>query len=56
MALRCLSDHNASHENWFQGCKIDLTIHQKLCNGYSFSLGFPRFATLLLILMNMQIR
>ena len=36
------SDHTGRHENWFQGCKIDLITHPKPCNGYSFPLVFPR--------------
>ena len=40
-------DHTGSHENWFQGCKIDLKTHRKPCNGYTFSLVFPLFSTFL---------
>ena len=38
------SDHTGSHENWFEGCKIDLITHPKPCNGYSFSLVFLDFS------------
>ena len=27
------SDNTGSHENWSQGCKIDLITHTKPCNG-----------------------
>ena len=37
------TDHTGSHENWFQGCKIDLIIHPKPCNGYSVSSTFDIF-------------
>ena len=33
-------DHTGSHENFVQGCKIDLIIHLKPCNGYSVSSTF----------------
>ena len=50
------SDQTGSHENWFQGYKIDLITHPKPCNGYSLSLVLTRFSTLLSIFMNMQMR
>ena len=48
------SDYTGSHEDWSQGCKIDLITHPKPCNGYT--LVFVRFFTFSLILMNMQMR
>ena len=30
------SDYTESHENWFQGYKIDLITYPKPCNGYIF--------------------
>ena len=38
------SDHNGSHENWFQGYKIDLKTHAKPCNSYIAQM--PVFAVL----------
>ena len=49
----CPFDYTGSHENWFQGYKMDLITHPTPCDGYSF---FPRFSLILLIFMNMQMR
>ena len=31
-------DHTGSHENWFQGCKIDLITHPNLAMDIVFSI------------------
>ena len=50
-----LSDHTGSHENWFQGYKIDLITHPKLAMALVY-LRFSLIFYILLVFMNMQMR
>ena len=45
------ADYTGSHENWSQGCKIDLITHPKPCNGYSF---FPCFSSIFYFFINIH--